>query len=228
MGKRKFFCHDTDSDSRLSEINWEDIADRPFGEETLVMFNWNGNTSKATDVVTLKTGKQIYRVGDCIPQTAEEIKAIMESAGYSIPMVDANMADGYSLTGFNIFTASDSYGVDRFVFVFTGPDSTSKSITCYNIPTDNFASKLPLNPVFPKKGMWLMGVTDELNVLSCEFPYTKLISEKYLDGVMAIPNENMDRDMRFFGDSDGDPEDWYFADLLFVLEKYGLVTREEA
>ena len=168
------------------ETTLDYVKNRPFYDSSIVLLDWDGDQSKIEDIVyDVEQTPIFYRVGDSIPNTADEIQQLYESIGANIETTGF-----YTHDKFEIMPSGTGFECDAFIF--TGKDNGNfSSVIALNVTSDDMTFEGDIT--FPKSGMWLSAVVDpdEYNVIRCSFKQIKTLDPKYLpEEATAQPDWN--------------------------------------
>lgn len=172
----------------LHPVSWDELEDKPFGDESVVLFDWDGDASKA-ETVTVEGLGIFARISDGLSMTAAEVKTLMETGEPVVVTVDNTLYMGMDVRTSEECEAEGYGAVDMYAFnygeFFDGKLHACGTIVVFGVTTDNFNLEA-LGVTFPKAGMWML--VDYFNVYSCYFPQIKTIDPKFLpDSVKTHP-----------------------------------------
>ena len=166
------------------EHSWNDLKDKPFGEESAVFLDWNGDTTGLETVYIDFNGEQLpyfYRVGDAVPYTFHEINALAETAEFktinSAGFTDVKWGNAQQFAEDGTYVFAINYMED--------PETNAMTVVV-NSMSDNFdigAHLLGVQCILPSKGLWVM-----LNCVAFQyvaFEQVNTIDPKYIPDTIA-------------------------------------------
>lgn len=171
--------------SLLNEpTSWNDLTDRPFGEESAVFLDWNGDTTGLETAYLDMNGEQLpyfYRVGDAVPYTLHEINALAETAEFktinSAGFTDVEWGNAQQFAEDGTYVFAINYMED--------PETNAMTVVV-NSMADNFdigAHLLGVQCILPSKGLWVMANCVAFQYVA--FEQANTIDPKYIPDTIA-------------------------------------------
>lgn len=182
--------------NELFSGSWNDLTDRPFGENKVILIEWDGDFSKITDTIVVDEYTTWYRINDNYLSNAE-INTLLETHELNVEYIPGNYND--SLYGNISFKAAEDVEYIEYQNFIPAVGHGFQYI--YNIPEDNFTSThFRINNItFPKKGTWVErsgagdGIISKVSLTSLNTLDDKFLSENVamLEDIPEVPIQSV-------------------------------------
>ena len=172
--------------NELFSGSWNDLTERPFGENEIILFEWNGNFSEITDIVYVNGKATYYRIGDTF-LTSDEINLLMETHDLNVKFISDGYETEYDSVTFSPCNESIyGAGVEVAKFKTWTLGAGWGTIEVYNIPTDNFVFPSS-GATFPKSGAWIQDTLAGRmgTILKCALTSLNTLDDKFLSENVA-------------------------------------------
>lgn len=174
----------------VPDPDWNTLKNRPFGDESVVLVDWGGDSSKVETVTVDNNGEIVpvlFKVSEYVPYTADEINNMQTNNPATIEATGA-----YDYVTFDGADGSGTYATcDVFAWTVSYNDGGKSTVMGFNSERggEDLSQLFGLQILIPSGGVWMFSPYTEFILTRCAFESIKTIDPQFLpEAVQPVPS----------------------------------------